>query len=199
MDKAHIAMMHIGRAGFSRWLQHSDQKILPIAEITKKIEGLSPSHAKHRYGSDEFRRDDNDLCLRMELFYSLEVEFFRRRDKFVYNDIDGVVLDCSLNSQRKLAGKASIEAVNDFLNSGKRVMITNHDVNRLSHLRPREFGVILPTSKQFFVPVRLDSARDAPLNIPHWPAPGSEDTELGVFMEPEVSHGETEVYPRVQA
>jgi hypothetical protein len=32
-----------------------------------------------------------------------------------------------------------------------------------------------------------------------WPAPGSEDTELGVFMEPEVSHGETEVYPRVQA
>ena len=33
----------------------------------------------------------------------------------------------------------------------------------------------------------------------NWPAPGSEDTELGVFMEPEVSHGETEVYPRVQA
>ena len=33
----------------------------------------------------------------------------------------------------------------------------------------------------------------------HWPAPGSEDTELGVLMEPEVGHGETEVYPRVQA
>ena len=32
-----------------------------------------------------------------------------------------------------------------------------------------------------------------------WPAPGSEDTELGVFMEPEVSHGETKVYTRVQA
>jgi hypothetical protein len=27
-----------------------------------------------------------------------------------------------------------------------------------------------------------------------WPAPGSEDTELGVLMEPEVGHGETEVY-----
>jgi hypothetical protein len=26
---------------------------------------------------------------------------------------------------------------------------------------------------------------------PVWPAPGSEDTELGVFMGPEVSHGET--------
>jgi hypothetical protein len=32
-----------------------------------------------------------------------------------------------------------------------------------------------------------------------WPAPGSEDTELGVFMEPEVSHGKTKVYTRVQA
>jgi hypothetical protein len=31
-----------------------------------------------------------------------------------------------------------------------------------------------------------------------WPAPDSEDTELGVFMEPEVSHGETKVYPGVQ-
>jgi hypothetical protein len=32
-----------------------------------------------------------------------------------------------------------------------------------------------------------------------WPAPGSEDTELGVLMEPEVGHGEAEVYGRVQA
>jgi uroporphyrin-III C-methyltransferase/precorrin-2 dehydrogenase/sirohydrochlorin ferrochelatase len=32
-----------------------------------------------------------------------------------------------------------------------------------------------------------------------WPAPGSEDTELGVLMEPEVGHGAAEVYTRVQA
>ena len=32
-----------------------------------------------------------------------------------------------------------------------------------------------------------------------WPALGSEDTELGVFMGPEVSHGETKVYAGVQA
>jgi hypothetical protein len=32
-----------------------------------------------------------------------------------------------------------------------------------------------------------------------WPAPGSEDTELGVSMEPEVDHGEAEVHTRVQA
>ena len=31
------------------------------------------------------------------------------------------------------------------------------------------------------------------------PAPGSEDTELGVLMELEVGHGETEVYAGVQA
>jgi hypothetical protein len=32
-----------------------------------------------------------------------------------------------------------------------------------------------------------------------WPAPGFEDTELGVFMEPEVGHGETKIYAGVQA
>ena len=37
------------------------------------------------------------------------------------------------------------------------------------------------------------------VEISDWPAPGSEDTELGVLMEPEVDHGEAEVYTRVQA
>ena len=37
------------------------------------------------------------------------------------------------------------------------------------------------------------------IGIVNWPAPGSEDTELGVLMELEVGHGETEVYPGVQA
>ena len=32
-----------------------------------------------------------------------------------------------------------------------------------------------------------------------WPAAGSTDTELGVMMEPEVCHGEAEVYTRIQA
>ena len=32
-----------------------------------------------------------------------------------------------------------------------------------------------------------------------WPAPGSEDTELGVFVGPEVRHGEAKVYGRIQA
>ena len=35
--------------------------------------------------------------------------------------------------------------------------------------------------------------------IAYWPAPGSEDTELGVLMGPEVGHGEAEVHARVQA
>ena len=33
----------------------------------------------------------------------------------------------------------------------------------------------------------------------NWPAPGSEYTELGVLMEPEVRHGAAEVYAGVQA
>ena len=42
-------------------------------------------------------------------------------------------------------------------------------------------------------------ARDAMLKATDWPAPGSEDTELGVLVELEVDHGEAEVYARVQA
>jgi CreA protein len=38
-----------------------------------------------------------------------------------------------------------------------------------------------------------------PNNTLVWPAAGSEDTELGVNMGPEVDHGTTEVYARVQA
>jgi hypothetical protein len=36
-------------------------------------------------------------------------------------------------------------------------------------------------------------------NFKGWPAPGSEDTELGVLMEREVRHGAAEIYARVQA
>jgi hypothetical protein len=39
----------------------------------------------------------------------------------------------------------------------------------------------------------------AALAASKWPALGSEDTELGVFMGPEVSHGETKIYAGVQA
>jgi hypothetical protein len=34
---------------------------------------------------------------------------------------------------------------------------------------------------------------------PNWPAPGSEDTELGVLMGPEVCDGEAQVHAGVQA
>jgi hypothetical protein len=48
-----------------------------------------------------------------------------------------------------------------------------------------------------FDPRTYGQVRDDALEA--WPAPGSEDTELGVLMEPEVGHGEAEVYTRVQA
>jgi hypothetical protein len=40
---------------------------------------------------------------------------------------------------------------------------------------------------------------DANVDNITWPAPGSEDTELGVFMGPEVRHGATKVYAGIQA
>jgi hypothetical protein len=41
----------------------------------------------------------------------------------------------------------------------------------------------------------VQNAIDILRKLEDWPAPGSEDTELGVLMELEVRHGEAEVYP----
>ena len=46
---------------------------------------------------------------------------------------------------------------------------------------------------------RQEAEKERQRREAEWPAPGSEDTELGVLMELEVCHGETEVYSRVQA
>jgi DNA end-binding protein Ku len=69
-------------------------------------------------------------------------------------------------------------------------------------IQPEELEAIAIESKRTieideFVPKK--EIDELYLNSPYWPAPGSEDTELGVLMELEVGHGETEVYPRVQA
>jgi len=40
---------------------------------------------------------------------------------------------------------------------------------------------------------------DPAIVLGRWPAPGSEDTKLGVLMGLEVRHGEAEVHARVQA
>jgi hypothetical protein len=49
----------------------------------------------------------------------------------------------------------------------------------------------------------IDLCQSAPLKAGligfDWAAAGFVDTELGVNMEPEVGHGTTEVYARVQA
>ena len=46
-------------------------------------------------------------------------------------------------------------------------------------------------------PELIDASRNMLTGL--WPVPGSEDTELGVFIGPEVGHGETKVYAGVQA
>ena len=48
-------------------------------------------------------------------------------------------------------------------------------------------------------PPRREAGRRCSDAASAWPAPGSEDTELGVLMELEVGHGETEVHPGIQA
>jgi hypothetical protein len=49
-------------------------------------------------------------------------------------------------------------------------------------------------SLTFWSPSMPHVRRARAFEIEIWPAPGFEDTELGVFMEPEAGHGETEVH-----
>ncbi len=63
----------------------------------------------------------------------------------------------------------------------------------------RSAGHVLQTTYEYTVADRLPDCQSFGQINGKWPAPGSKDTELGVLMEPEVSHGETEIYSRVQA
>jgi hypothetical protein len=87
-----------------------------------------------------------------------------------------------------LDGMVAVAALDWMMEDLPKFLLQDHDISAgssclLSLPRPRR-------------PPRPISS---PLNEAIWPAPGSEDTELGALMEPEVGHGETEVYARVQA
>ena len=68
-------------------------------------------------------------------------------------------------------------------------------LSALLMLRIPQMFLVYRTSDEY-ADARL---QDSPSRKSSWPAPGFEDTKLGVLMEPEVDHGEAEVYTRVQA
>ena len=65
------------------------------------------------------------------------------------------------------------------------------NIGGVMRAQPPQESLIQPSAP--YTKLDLGALMDA------WPAAGSADTELGVLMEPEVCHGATEVYTRVQA
>jgi hypothetical protein len=63
----------------------------------------------------------------------------------------------------------------------------------------RQVNLLLPELQQVFHLLGQETKDDLYLFLDDWPAPGSEDTKLGVLMEREVRHGAAEVYAGVQA
>ena len=75
--------------------------------------------------------------------------------------------------------------------------VTMQLIAQLAREKPPPQQLLLLAEDHTDVDVALDSPQHRVLLT--WAAAGSEDTELGVNMEPEVCHGTTDVYARVQA
>jgi type I restriction enzyme M protein len=79
-----------------------------------------------------------------------------------------------------------------------RIAMTDMMLNDDGHTNIRNQDALLSFDNYpDIIALRSDGLQDPA--VFNWPAPGSEDTELGVLMELEVGHGETEVYAGVQA
>ena len=97
-------------------------------------------------------------------------------------------------------GRWDVHRYGNFACLGKR-----DEVAVRSRLRRIEFPVrerdqaFAATAVVPFEPARRLKGLQGPVENRLWPAPGSEDTELGVLMELEVGHGEASVYAGVQA
>ena len=103
-------------------------------------------------------------------------------------------------AKRKRASIAGMlgEAVSDVANAAS-VAATGSELGVLELAAEDEFK--LTRAKRKRKPKRTSKKKVAARNPRKsiWPAPGSEDTELGVLMEREVRHGAAEVYAGVQA
>src|SRR5260221_2579899 len=101
-------------------------------------------------------------------------------------------------------------AVDDALNSGQsyssafklfRPMQTLKDAEQLVYVLHVKASAVVPHEHLdlTFISVHTADWPAAGSADTEWPAAGSADTELGVLLEPEVGHGATEVYARIQA
>ena len=93
-----------------------------------------------------------------------------------------------------------VDVPNRRFSSSTLVDVCGLDRYQIAQLIPRPASLArFRAGRRFQSGLHSSCRLGRPLNRNVWPAPGSEDTELGVLMELEVGHGETEVYARVQA
>jgi hypothetical protein len=118
------------------------------------------------------------LCRNSELIEELNTDWSR------LNLSERVKVRYVVAGQDRVVDKQS--AVGQWGNSNVDSVLDADHVSVVKPRRPSDLSYLL--FRQFV----LGPA-------PVWPVPGSEDTELGVFMGPEVRHGEAAVYARVQA
>ena len=85
-----------------------------------------------------------------------------------------------------------------FTKKGDKILdpFVGTGTSMIAAIKHKRLGVGIDKDKSY---LKLAQQRVDRFRQGDWPAPGFEDTELGVLMEPEVDHGETTIYARVQA
>jgi hypothetical protein len=124
---------------------------------------------------------------------------FQDTIQYMYNNIDGEVLSPGLEKvglsqySQELYAVPKYILADIFKKNFKMKLESSPGLEELFNRKFRGDDNLKELKKREFI------AFIVPHETENWPAPGSEDTELGVLMEPEVRHGEAEVYTRVQA
>jgi hypothetical protein len=108
---------------------------------------------------------------------------------------DALSLPLRTESLSSVERNDGLARVNTFCDS---LLFCDDILNSLDGLLQRE--AVLPfTLSDISLQFGPRAAENCKTSFDHevWPAPGSEDTKLGVFMGPEVSHGATKIYAGV--
>jgi hypothetical protein len=163
--------------------------------IASKIEDLHSKYCPKQSTSEDMLRCNELIAAINEMISRLSAD---QRKYLILKDISDLKIAEKLSALRDASEKMAASA--EPLIAEKLQVLES--ASSFSTKLNKEETISCPACGQSISAEKFAShVTDESLRLKEiiWPAPGSEDTKLGVLMEPEVRHGASEVYTRVQA